>query len=67
MSEAARLALKRLLKGAAAAAVAAAIAYVLDHQTELSGVVPAALMPLVTGLLLAVQKWVKELARRPGP
>jgi hypothetical protein len=67
MSMATRLALKRLLKGALAAAVAAAVAYLLEHQAELSELVPVALVPLITGLLLALEKWLKELGANREP
>ncbi len=67
MSVATRLALKRLLKGALAAAVAAAVAYLLEQQAQLSELVPVSVVPLITGLLLALEKWLRELAANRQP
>ncbi len=67
MGKAQRRALKRLIKGAMAAGVAAALSYILEHQTELYPLLPLAVMPLVTGTLLAIEKWIRELDRKPNP
>ena len=52
--------LLRFAKGLVAAAVAAGIAYALDSVADTPEVVPPTLVPVVTALLLAAQKYLKE-------
>ena len=52
--------LLRFVKGLVAAAVAAGIAYALDSVTNTPGIVPPTLVPIVTAVLLAAQKYLKE-------
>lgn len=59
-------ALVRLAKGALAAAVSAGITYIVTGLTNADpAVIPPILIPTLTALLLAVEKWLGEWAKPP--